>query len=280
MTFADSEPAGLIRAWRDGTEQELVAGLRAGRVEAFTEFMRRFQHLVDRYARRFGVPAADRKHWVAELLHDVALTLARGRVYARGSLTAYLIGACAKKARQMMRAERARAAYELEGLRELGGLGERAVAALCSEGSMRDSHGPDWNPPLLSAPLERLVSALDEGVTQEERQLLVWRGQLVSYSQMAQWLGTSRGAVKAKVRRLVVRLIDVSLRFGATLDLEDRREILRFLRRSEAVDEERLALLEVSTGRVAEPGTPPAIVPTADPAQTPISDEGDSHDAA
>lgn len=279
MAFGRSETAGHMRRWSEATDDELVAGLRAGYLEAFDEFMRRFHPVVEVHARRFGVPAAERVNWVAELLHDVALTLARGRAQARLSLTAYLIGACARKACGAVRAERARAVHERAALQDLGGVGEQAVASVCSEGSLRDSYGPGWEAPLLSPPLEQLVSALDEGVTAEERQLLAWRGQLISYSQMAQWLGVSRGAVKARVRRLVRRLVDVSLRFGATLELEDRRELLRFLRRSDAVDDERLVDLQVS--RPGGARAPVAIMPRRENRRdVPESNEGAPDDAA
>ena len=289
MGFGSSERGPRSGRWDDAPDHDLIAGLRAGYLAAFDEFMRRFQHLVELQARRFRVPPSDRLHWVAELLHDVALTLARSRTPARVSLTAYVIGACARKARGAARAARVRAVHEQAGLRDLAVTGERAVTSVCSEGSLRDSYGPGWEPPLLSPPLERLVSALDEGITADERQLLSWRGQLVPYSQMAGWLGTTRGAVKARVRRLVQRLVDVSLRFGATLELEDRRELLRFLRRTESVDEEQLRGLETADAGDARARL--AIMPRDDerrdrgsrrPTLSPNErdDQGDSDDAA
>ena len=263
MAMGSSERERHAQWWGEVPDPELVAGLRAGHLEAFDEFMRRFQRLVDLQARQLGVPVPERLHWVAELLHDVALTLARSRIPTRVSLAAYLIGACAKRARGTARASRLRAVHERASLSDVAATGERAVTGLCSEASLRDARGPGWEPVVLSPPLKQLVSALDERLTPDERQLLSWRGQLVPYSQMAQWLGMSRGAVKARVRRLVRRLVDVSLCFGATLDLKDRREFLRFLRRTEVVDRKDLRYLGTaeSSGISARPGlTSPAEV--------------------
>jgi hypothetical protein len=92
--------------------------------------------------------------------------------------------------------------------------------------------------------LERLVEALDDRLDSSERTLLSWMGQRVPYSTMATWLDISRSAVIKRAMRLRVRLLGVAMEFGQTLDVADRRELVRFFRRTGALDALALARLE------------------------------------
>lgn len=117
---------------------------------------------------------------------------------------------------------------------------EAAVTELCSEGSLRDARGPGWDHPVLSPVLERLVSAFDEGINDDERRLLQWVAHQVSYTTISEWLGITRPAAVSRIQRLRARLIEAALRFGAGLDPADRAELVRFLRRSGAIAEQRI----------------------------------------
>jgi hypothetical protein len=228
--------------YRETNDDALVRAMRAGEEEAVCEFIERYQHLVLIQARRFRVPFDDRQHWTAELLYDVALALMRSVRPAPSSFPAYLIAACRRKVMMSERARRTRMVRE-SALVDYAG-GERVVVASCSEESLRQAHGPASESASLPAVLERLIVALDEQLDPGERTLLSWMGQRVPYGTMASWLGISRSAVIKRAMRLRVRLLGVAMEFGQTLGSLDRRELVRFFRRTGALDAIALARLE------------------------------------
>lgn len=230
--------------YRNAGDRALIDGMRTLDPAALEEFVARFEDLVTLRAKKHRVPLAERRAWVADLLYDVAGTLSR---QARGTvpehLAGYLIGACRRKALAMARDRLVREQIEDALAREGGGAAEHAVLSVCSEHSVRSTYGADVEPAPLPPVLERLVSMFDEGISDDERQLLAWIGQRIPYSEIAQWLGDTRTAVAKRVSRLRGRLIESALRFGTTLEREDRRELLRFLRRSDFLNELELRTL-------------------------------------
>lgn len=231
-------------------DRALVALLRARDGDAVEEFIRRFEPVAAIQARRLRVPPAERRHWVAELLYDVATTVAAGEGQLPHSIPGYLVTACRWKAMAAERDRALREEREGDAMREVAGAGEWAVSSACSEDSLRAAEGPGWEPLGLSPVLEKLVGALEGGVTGEERQLLSWVGQRVPYSLMAEWLGVGRSAAVKRVTRLRARLLEVAVRLGAALDDEERAELLRFLRRAGVGDHPALRELE-GHGRAA-----------------------------
>jgi hypothetical protein len=228
--------------YREANDDALVHAMRAGEEEAVCEFIERYQHLVLIQARRFGVPPDDRQHWTAEVLYDVALAMMRSVRPVPTSLPAYLIATCRRRVMMTERARRARMVRESALVGYAGG--ERIVVAGCSEESLRQAQGPASEPASLPAVLDRLVVALDEQLDTGERTLLSWMGQRVPYGTMASWLGVTRSAVIKRAMRLRVRLLGVAMEFGQTLDSVDRRELVRFFRRTGALDAIALARLE------------------------------------
>jgi hypothetical protein len=217
--------------------------MRAGEEPAMREFIERYQSLVLVQARRFRVPEDERQHWTAEALCDVALSLIRSTRPVPTSVPGYLIAACRRKAMMTERARRSRMVREAAVAASVGG--ERVIVATCSEDSLRQARGPSREPSSsLPVVLERLVEALDDRLDSSERTLLSWMGQRVPYSTMATWLDISRSAVIKRAMRLRVRLLGVAMEFGQTLDVADRRELVRFFRRTGALDALALARLE------------------------------------
>lgn len=233
--------------WRTVSDRVLIEGLRDGIPAAVDEFVRRFEHAAARYARATGVEAADRSHWAGELLYEVAMTLGRGTGPAPRHLGAYVAGACRLRIREMRASEdtyRTRLMDALSDVHEDNrAFREVVVASLCSEHSLRVAQGPDWEPAGLSHVLERLVGAFDVGITPDERRMLKWLGDQISYTQIAEWLGIARPAAVSRVRRLRLRLIETALRFGSGLEGGERAELARFLRRTGAIAEERVRAL-------------------------------------
>lgn len=178
-----------------------------------------------------------------ELLYHVAMALARGRASMPRAIGPYLATACKRRMLSEQRQQLVRERHEIERADETGAIGERAVLGLCSEDAVRSSFGPDWEAPPLSPTLERLASALDEGVSLQERQILSWLEERVSFSEIAGELGISRSAAIKRVARLRERLVDAAYRLGESMDRTDLSELVRFFRRSRFADEARLAIM-------------------------------------
>ena len=228
--------------YREANDDALVRGMRAGDEAAVSEFIERYQNLVQVQARRFRVPPDERKHWTGELLYDVSLSLIRATRPTPTSLAGYLISACRHKVMMDGRARRARVVRESAAVDEVSG--ECIVVASCSEESLRQARGMASEPPSLPAVLQRLVVTLDERMDPQERLLLSWMGHRVPYATMAQWLGITRAAVIKRATRLRFRLLGFTFQFGQTLASGDRRELARFLRRTGSLDATTLARLE------------------------------------
>ena len=156
------------------------------------------------------------------------------------------------------RARRARMVRESAVVGDAGG--ERVVVAACSEESLRQAYGAGVELPSLSPVLERLVATLDERMDAGERVLLSWMGQRVPYATMAEWLGITRGAVIKRATRLRIRLLGVAFQFGQTLGIHERRELVRFLRRTGALDAGTLARLESGDVERQTAGSPDGTV--------------------
>jgi hypothetical protein len=233
------------------SDAALIHAMRARDERAVAEFVRRHQFLVLMQARRFRVPLAERRAWVAEALDALAESLMRKRSTIPLSLPRYVVAAAKRRALAGRRDLALRERRESEALGELGGLGEGAVVAICSEDSVRNTYGPAWEPSSLSPLLERLLSVFVAEVNADERELLSWVGQRVPYSRMAEWLGVTRSAAVKRVTRLRKRLVDATLRFGGSLEPDQRAELLRFLRRARTLDD---ATLEALSGTEARDG--------------------------
>ena len=231
--LAEREDGESRRRYEDLSDRALVDAMRALDQEALEEFMARFQHDVLLQARKLRVPFHERRHWVAELLYDVASSLcADERRTVPSSLRGYLITAAQHKAQAPRRQQAVRERHERELAADIGGIGERAVLSASSEHSIRATFGPGVEPPPLPPVLERLVSVFDEGISREERELLSWVGQRIPYRVMAEWLGIGRTAAVKRVTRLRARLLDAARRFGEGLDRAEWHEFERFLRRA------------------------------------------------
>jgi hypothetical protein len=235
--------------WRTLGDKALVAALRAGEIEAVEEFIRRFEDLVMRYARWLRIPREDRIHWSGEVLYEAALSLGRGRAATPRQLAAYVTACCKYKARHQQALESSYRARVRAATEEVAGAGEYAAIAACSESSLRLARGAGWEAPPLSLVLQRLIAVFDEQLSANDRQLLSWLGQQVSYTTIASWSGISRPATVSRIQRLRARLTEVALQFGRSLSNADRAELLRFMRRSGAVDDDTIAALESRTKR-------------------------------
>lgn len=259
--------------YRNATEVELIGAMRTGVGAAVDEFIERYQSVAFSCARSHRIPADELDHWVKQLLNDVALWL-----MARTEVPASLVGlvrACShRRATSRERALRARRCIEEQNLVELEGMSddgrhEHALSTTTSQGSIRDTVDPTYDPSPLPLSLEQLVSAMEEGLTDDERQLLSWVSQRVSYTTIAIWLNEPRSTIVTRVTRLRVRLLEAAYQYAWWLDRAEHAEVLRFFRRTGVFRDEELERLEHRRGseprlvrqgqrigakRVAEPG--------------------------
>ena len=230
--------------YRDYSDRALVDAMRSFDADALEEFIERFQHLVLLQARRLRVRPEDRQGWASELLYDVASSLAREpQRSAPRALIPYLITACKRKALAARRNLAVRERTDTGLMGDVGGAGESALLATCSEDAVRGTYGPDMDPLPLAPVLERLVSILGEGASAAEVELLSWLAHRTSYRVIAASLGITRPAAIKRATRLRARLVDAAMRFGTSLGREDREELLRFFRRCGTFTEADLEVL-------------------------------------
>ena len=199
-----SDAKNARRSMRALSDAALVEEMRCGDETAFREFIVRFEDQLDRHARRLGYVGAERKTLVAETLDDSALGLiARGRRTPR-SLPAYLVTALRNRVRNERRSSARSRVREGRADRDLERDNDLPLA--CSEGSLRASAGPSWEPPAPSPAVAALAAALVSELTDEERELLAWLSHHVPYREIAAWLGVGYAAVGKRVERLRGRM--------------------------------------------------------------------------
>jgi hypothetical protein len=89
-----------LGSWRSIDDRTLVRAMREARPEAVDEFIRRFEGIVLHYARWLRVPPHEQGRWAADVLYEVALTIAGRHGPPPGHLAGYVIAVCKLKGRQ------------------------------------------------------------------------------------------------------------------------------------------------------------------------------------
>jgi DNA-directed RNA polymerase specialized sigma24 family protein len=218
-------------------DYDILVSMRRGDALAFERFIARFHRILLDYARRAGVPPAERDELVSELLDDVAIQLMTRSAPLPQNPRMYLLTALRHKLlnrkrgserRRRVVSEAARAAY---GDRDLA-TGE--AAAGCSEDMQRASRGPEWECAPLPRVLERLAGRLSEALSADERQLLVAVAENIPQREIAEWLGVSYAVARKRLERLRARLTEVAMQYANTLEPDDARELQRFFHRCRA----------------------------------------------
>jgi hypothetical protein len=83
--------------WEAISEPALVSAMRRAQPEAVDEFIRRFGGMVLHYACRLGVPPGARKRWAADVLFEVAVTIAARQHRVSPGLAAHILARCMLK---------------------------------------------------------------------------------------------------------------------------------------------------------------------------------------
>jgi len=228
-----SGPGG--RAVRDIRDVELVAAMRRGEPRAIERFIERHHRLLLDYARRAGLPAEERDEFVSDLLDDVALQLITRDAPPPDNPRLYLLAALRHKLLNTKRARERRNRVVSEAVRDVSVDCDFAygsdVAASASEATMRASRGPGWERAPIPRALEQLAATLSEGLTDDERQLLVAVAENIPQREIAEWLGVSYVVARKRLERLRARLTEAGMRYTNTLAPDDARELQRFFHR-------------------------------------------------
>jgi RNA polymerase sigma factor (sigma-70 family) len=214
-------------------DEALIAALRAEEGGAFVELVQRYQGLVFKYARYFGVSEDDQQDWVSDLLHDVVLSLIRPGSIIPESLGSYFARACRNKVYMAHRSLVRRQVREARAFDYEGG-SDAVVESACSETMLRDSRGPDWEDGELAPPLLKLVIAIEKLLSPEERQLLDWSVESVPLRLIAEWCGITRTGVSHRLSRLRQRLQRLTPGIVEGFSAAERVEIGRFLLRAKS----------------------------------------------
>ena len=221
------------------SDQELIERIRRNEPLAFQELFWRFQTLLMRSARQLGVQPALREELVVELLNDAALRLMQYQKAAPKSLVAYLVASLRHRVGASARATRKTGESRVD-LDRQGDMVD-SVGHSSSEASLRASRGYWSEPPVLAPALERLASALDEGLTDEERTILDCVARSVPQRIIAEWVGMTHGALRIRVFRLRERLREAAVAYAAHLAPVERLELRDFFRRTAMLRRETVA---------------------------------------
>lgn len=198
----------------------LVDAMRAGDERAIDEFIVRHERVLVQRAREAGLLRRDCDEVISDVVLKVGWLIVGRRIRPTRGLEAYVVrcffNRLGKDAEQRKRQRR---------------LNESAVLEVMSEYSLRSSRGPGSEVVPLSAPLQRLASMIEEGLTAEEEQLLAWHSQYVPLREVASWLGISYANAAQRSWRLRQRLRAVATECAPAFSREDWLEIATFLER-------------------------------------------------
>jgi len=226
------------QALRDLSDKALIDAMRDGAPEAWQEFMMRFRPLLEHYVHRTELDPNDRADAIDSVLEDCAMRWAMDRVEPPNNVTAYLLRAVTYRRKRIARdANRRAGRYELAG--DAATI-QGAVLSLCSEASVRYSHGPAGFPgeePRGS--LRRFCRLLIEPLSDEDRMILARLGDGLPHREIAAELHMSYEAGRKRIQRLCIRVRDSAPGVLERLNAADRLHVERLLPRTRAAAERR-----------------------------------------
>jgi DNA-directed RNA polymerase specialized sigma24 family protein len=226
---ARSGRSEAVRRLRALSDTALVDAMHGGDELALGEFVDRFRPLLEHFARRTGIPQWEWGTCITEVLDDVALKVATGRIKLPTSLGGYLVRAVRYRHVELRRSTARRDRHYLSASDV--DAAERVVVSLCSENTLRASQGPARSDAVGSAALARLAMILRAELSEDEVLLLAWRSAGVPHRQVAAWLGITYAAAAKRIARLSQRLRAIAWLRADSFPAEERVEIARFFRR-------------------------------------------------
>jgi DNA-directed RNA polymerase specialized sigma24 family protein len=212
-------------------ETQLIDALRRNETASLDEFLIRYHKLLFDRARAAGIHRLDCEDCITELLEEVAEAIILGRMKQIRSLSGFLVRSFRNRYANIVLSITRRGAHVAEGV---DGPGYVALAQVdgSSEHTRRMSAGPEWEAWSMTPAIERLVTTLDDGITDEERVILGWLSNQVPQRLIATWLGTTYAATTQRIWRLRERLREMLIRHSLQTTAIERRELDRFFRRA------------------------------------------------
>lgn len=211
--------------------RELVRLMRRADYLALREFGRRYRRLLRAYCDRADLAVGDFVALAGDVLDDVALQLIESKAPTPESIDNLIITVFKHRFLDEERQVTRRATHEALALESEPDDPERIHRTAFSEGSVRDSVGPLWEPLPLPSGVRRLASMLEEGLSDEERNILAWVSEHRPQTQIAAWLGVSHSAARKRLERLRARLGDIATEYRLSLHGRDRSDVDRFFDR-------------------------------------------------
>lgn len=210
--------------------------MRAGNNRAFAEFMARFADILLQLTRGLTLSPGERAALVDDFLDDAAMRLPEVQPVPR-NLAAYLTTSFRRRLAYDGRREARKEAIQRGLLRDVGPGAERVVAETCSEYLVRLAGGDSVEG---GSSDERTRGSLDDlrgeltivlrdAVSNEDWQIIGWRGERMPYRDIAAMLGVAESTARGRVMRVRERLFGAAKRFIATLPTDDGIALARSL---------------------------------------------------
>jgi RNA polymerase sigma factor (sigma-70 family) len=231
-----------------------VAGIDDDGRAALRLAYQRYMPLLRDQARKQGVPAEECDELAATVLADVLLHVQRTDAPPR-DFARYLVSALRNRARNGHRDRRRLAQTEEYAYADLGDGRERVVAECHSAYGLRHSRTADVDTASAAgdtrAPtaIEKFALWSAQTLSDLEATLMIGLGNRVPLRELAEQNGISYGAARIRVHRLRERFRKLVIRYVASLDTDERREMQRFFKRANIT-------LQTGAAMTAEPGSP------------------------
>ena len=219
-------------SWREHSDRDLIAAMRANVSPAFDEFVARYQPLLLARAGRFGLPAWQREEYVIEVLESTILRFVKPGIQPPAEMAAYLTRTLSNRLLDAVRAHGARTRHEQAAADRTAPAYEQAVTSLASQDALegsavfRDASASDPPPGIA-----QLAAALIHQMSEEEHNLISWESNMIPHRTIALWLGISHAAATKRIWRLRARLREIAARHARTLSPAEQDDIDRFMHR-------------------------------------------------
>ena len=212
-------------------DHELAERIRALDLRASAEFFQRHWNSLMEKARQLGVPAGERWEVVTELIDEVVLRIVGRRIPDERDLGGYMVVALHRKVRNARRDENRRHDRHRDGAADVGAPSEAAVLSACSAYAIRTARAPDESDEPEHPAVRKLAEAIRSGLSEEDWDLAIWLSERVAQRDIAEWVKSTHGAVRARAVRLRRKMARLALAFEAQLEGEEREAVWRVLER-------------------------------------------------
>ena len=222
--------------WARVEDALLLVGMRRGIEAAVAEFFNRFAPMLNGIARRRGMGRGDRFVAVHEFLDDAAQRLIHLPGSVPRSLPPYLSASFRRRLARDKQVAQRRAEREELMATEIGQATQRAVAESCSEYSIRLTDGIEAGKAgdglaagRVQQVREELALALNEGLNEDDRQLLGYVADRMPQREIGELFGIAHGSARMRILRLRERLGRIARAYINTLPSADAIVLNRLL---------------------------------------------------